>query len=194
MGDEQKPVHSIEIGYTNWRGEYSVRHIRPEQVWYGSTEWHPERQWFLRAIDVDKFAVRDFALKDIGRHPASELVKTASDPEWIARAAVSIAAMTWEWHLTGSTARMPADLIARRLERFVPADLVSHETPVSHPQASLSGADVSQASSDDRVRELEAALDAIAREAVRARGAQSYRDFARFVVRAIQRLAKREGE
>lgn len=56
---------SIRINYTNWRGETSERTIVPIEVWFGTTEWHPEEQWFLRAHDVDKDAVRDFALRDI---------------------------------------------------------------------------------------------------------------------------------
>lgn len=56
----------VEIGYTNWRGEYGRRRIIPLQVWFGATDWHPEPQWLLRAIDADRNAERDFAIKDIG--------------------------------------------------------------------------------------------------------------------------------
>jgi hypothetical protein len=37
----------------------------PESIWYGTSEWHPESQWFLRAIDAEKGEVRDFAFADI---------------------------------------------------------------------------------------------------------------------------------
>jgi hypothetical protein len=53
------------IVYTNWRNETSERHIIPLRVWFGSTKWHKEGQWLLTALDVDKQAERDFALKDI---------------------------------------------------------------------------------------------------------------------------------
>lgn len=66
----QEPV---AIGYTNWRGEYGVRNICPIKVWFGSTDWHPEPQWLLTAIDMDKNAERDFAIKDIGRNEAAQL-------------------------------------------------------------------------------------------------------------------------
>jgi hypothetical protein len=56
----------VVIGYTNHRGEFAERRIHPMNVWYGSTKWHPERQWFLDALDYDKGEYRDFALKDIG--------------------------------------------------------------------------------------------------------------------------------
>ena len=60
-----KDSQVINITYTNWRGETNPRRIIPIKVWFGKTEWHPEEQWFLKARDVDKNAVRDFALKDI---------------------------------------------------------------------------------------------------------------------------------
>lgn len=56
----------ITFWYTNYRGERAERHVRPVRVWFGTTEWHPDPpQWFLHAIDREKGAPRDFALKDI---------------------------------------------------------------------------------------------------------------------------------
>ena len=37
----------------------------PRELWYGATNYHPEPQWFIRAIDLEKNAVRDFALRDV---------------------------------------------------------------------------------------------------------------------------------
>lgn len=51
--------------YRNWRGEIAERQARPVSVWYGTTEWHPDPQWFLRAFDIDRGAERDFALRDM---------------------------------------------------------------------------------------------------------------------------------
>ena len=62
----------ITLTYTNYRGETSERAITPIRPWFGSTEWHPEPQWLLRAYDHDKGAERDFALKDFGRQQPSE--------------------------------------------------------------------------------------------------------------------------
>lgn len=56
---------SAKIIYTNWKNETSERHIIPIEIWFGSTEWHKEVQWLLKAMDVDKNEERDFALKDI---------------------------------------------------------------------------------------------------------------------------------
>lgn len=53
------------ILYTNWRGETAYRHILPQALWFGSTEWHKVPQWLLKALDVDKCEVRDFAMLDV---------------------------------------------------------------------------------------------------------------------------------
>ncbi len=55
----------VRIIYTNWHGETAERTIQPIKIWFGSTEWHKEGQWLLKAIDVDRNVERDFALKDI---------------------------------------------------------------------------------------------------------------------------------
>lgn len=57
--------HVATFGYRNWRGEVARRRIGVISVWYGSTEWHPEPQWFMRGIDLDKTATRDFAMRDM---------------------------------------------------------------------------------------------------------------------------------
>jgi len=56
---------SIHILYKNWKNEVTERHIEPIQIWYGSTEWHKEDQWLLKALDLDKNEERHFALKDV---------------------------------------------------------------------------------------------------------------------------------
>lgn len=58
-------MKNAKIIYTNWRGETSERSIVPIKIWFGSTKWHNGKQWFIRALDVEKNEERDFALKDI---------------------------------------------------------------------------------------------------------------------------------
>lgn len=67
MSDNRK----LKLTYTNWRGETAERTIVPLSVWYGSTEWHPEPQWLLKAYDMEKGAQRDFALADFGHRAPS---------------------------------------------------------------------------------------------------------------------------
>ncbi len=62
----------INILYTNWRDEQAWRTIEPLKIWFGSTEWHKDEQWLLTALDVDKNAERDFAMKDIQEWQADE--------------------------------------------------------------------------------------------------------------------------
>jgi predicted DNA-binding transcriptional regulator YafY len=61
---------AIRIIYTNYRGETAQRTIVPQRVWFGATEWHPEEQWLLDAVDVEKNAQRSFALRDIKSYVA----------------------------------------------------------------------------------------------------------------------------
>ena len=55
----------VELDYTNWKGERRLRRVLPHELWYGTTNYHPTPQWFIRAIDLEKNAMRDFALRDI---------------------------------------------------------------------------------------------------------------------------------
>jgi len=55
----------VRILYKNYKGETGYRNIMPEKIWFGSTEWHPEKQWLLDAQDLEKKSLRNFAMKDI---------------------------------------------------------------------------------------------------------------------------------
>ena len=59
------PIAEVELDYTNWKGERRWRRVLPRELWYGVTNYHPEPQWFIRGVDLEKSAVRDFALRDI---------------------------------------------------------------------------------------------------------------------------------
>lgn len=48
--------------YRNYKGEIAWRTLTPIEVWYGTTEWHKQPQWFLKAHDHSRQAIRDFAL------------------------------------------------------------------------------------------------------------------------------------
>ncbi len=54
----------FRIRYTNYRGETADRDIIFEYFWWGKTEWHPEEQFLIHAIDIVKNEPRDYALKD----------------------------------------------------------------------------------------------------------------------------------
>lgn len=55
----------VTIFYENWRGEQRYRKIIPHEIWFGTTEWHPDPEWLLTALDVDRNAIRHFSMKGI---------------------------------------------------------------------------------------------------------------------------------
>ncbi|MFJ8109021.1 hypothetical protein [Streptomyces sp. NPDC096132] len=64
--EPQEPhQEAVRILYVNYRGEKSWRRVHPVRIWFGATEWHPENQWLMDAVDLDKEVERSFALKDI---------------------------------------------------------------------------------------------------------------------------------
>jgi predicted DNA-binding transcriptional regulator YafY len=65
LEEEFNPAKTIFFDYKNWKGEEGTRKVVPIDIWFGSTQYHPEQQWLLKALDVDKQAERDFALNDI---------------------------------------------------------------------------------------------------------------------------------
>jgi hypothetical protein len=55
----------IEFDYMNWRGFAGHRRIKVQRIYFGSTEYHPEIQWLLEGIDMNKNDSRIFAMKDM---------------------------------------------------------------------------------------------------------------------------------
>lgn len=62
MGDLRQQVI---IDYTNWRGERGLRRIIPLSIQFENSEWHPDTQWILHAVDVERGATREFAMVSI---------------------------------------------------------------------------------------------------------------------------------
>ena len=60
-----EPGQIIRFGYRNWHGKVGTRTARAIRLTYGATEWHPEPQWLLEALDIEKNDVRLFALRDM---------------------------------------------------------------------------------------------------------------------------------
>lgn len=57
--------HPIKVKYTNYRGETAIRLIVPIRFFWGSNEYHTQEQWLLEVFDVERDAIRIYALKDI---------------------------------------------------------------------------------------------------------------------------------
>jgi predicted DNA-binding transcriptional regulator YafY len=56
---------TVEIDYTNWRGERRQRQIVPLHITWTSTEHHNDPQWLLLAYDPEKRETRYFAMMNI---------------------------------------------------------------------------------------------------------------------------------
>lgn len=57
--------YTVGFHYKNYRGEAGYRKVIPIHIVFGANEWHPEPQWLLYALDLEKNAPRFFAMKDI---------------------------------------------------------------------------------------------------------------------------------
>jgi len=59
---------SLKFEYRNWKGRSSLRCVLPTKIYWGSTEYHKQEQWLMEAYDLDKKALRTFAVTDIIRY------------------------------------------------------------------------------------------------------------------------------
>lgn len=55
----------VRIDYTNWQGVRKNRVILPLRMWFGTSDFHKAPQWFIKAIDLEKDELRDFAVSKI---------------------------------------------------------------------------------------------------------------------------------
>ncbi len=55
----------VNVRYCNYRGEIAWRRIIPLRIFFGSNQWHPEKQWLMEVMDLAKGEKREFAVKDI---------------------------------------------------------------------------------------------------------------------------------
>lgn len=69
LADDNYP---ITVDYVNYRGERSIRKLKPISLRYDSSKWHTEEQWLLEALDLESGFVRSFALKDMKIHHEEE--------------------------------------------------------------------------------------------------------------------------
>jgi len=63
--DAYRIGNRIAFEYINHRGEVNLRRIMVLGLDYGSNEWYPNDQWFIRGFDLDTEADRSFALDRI---------------------------------------------------------------------------------------------------------------------------------
>lgn len=59
----------MRFGYTNYKGEYSVRDVVPKRMFFGESAWNAKPQYVMEAFDLDRQAMRSFALADMVMNP-----------------------------------------------------------------------------------------------------------------------------
>lgn len=55
----------VHIVFIDSSGDQHERRVVPDRIWFGSTDWYPEPGWLLEGYDVDRGAVRCFAMSQI---------------------------------------------------------------------------------------------------------------------------------
>lgn len=58
-------VPTFQFTYVNWQDVVEERSVRPIKLWYGYSEYHTGPQWFMRAMCLERNAIRDFTLAGI---------------------------------------------------------------------------------------------------------------------------------
>lgn len=71
MTTNNEELLSVNVGdtilftYKNWLGEVSKRKVKIEGFIFGANEFHKEPQFMIKGFDLDKSAIRTFAMQDI---------------------------------------------------------------------------------------------------------------------------------
>ncbi len=55
----------LEFDYVNYKGETSHRRAEYHSLRFGSSPWHQNTQWLIKAFDLAKSEYREFAWKDM---------------------------------------------------------------------------------------------------------------------------------
>ena len=88
---------SVYVIYRNWRGSVDLRHIIPQYVEWGTTEYHKTPGWLMTVFDLDRDCQRTFTMRDIlnfdvgPEHPARcDAPKWATMREALMRPVVTV--------------------------------------------------------------------------------------------------------
>ncbi len=55
----------VRIDYTNWQGVRRWRTVLPVAISFEATEWQPEPQWLLEAVDQETNTTKKFSLREV---------------------------------------------------------------------------------------------------------------------------------
>ena len=65
IGRRVKDNAEFSFNYISHTGKFSNRRVKATCLWYGKTEFHPDDQWLMDGVDMDKLEVRSFAVRDM---------------------------------------------------------------------------------------------------------------------------------
>lgn len=63
----------LKFTYENYRGEVGERRVFPRHMYHGTNEYHTEPGWLIEGWDMDRKALRTFAVDKIDPATVSEL-------------------------------------------------------------------------------------------------------------------------
>lgn len=96
----------LSFWYKNYRGEVSERTVIPMRVYHGATDWHPTPQWLLEAWDMEKDAVRAFAMEDMQAAPDKAVAQEGAGEGDTPVRALTLLANTFDrWLIDGPNAQ-----------------------------------------------------------------------------------------
>jgi hypothetical protein len=67
--------------YVNYRGEKSHRKVTPLGLRFGTSKYHKESTFLLRALDLDKGEEREFAIRDMSNVSPGVFLMASSSEE-----------------------------------------------------------------------------------------------------------------
>lgn len=59
------PGNQYQFRFRNYRGEDETRHVIFHGCDYGSNDYYPEPEWFIRCWDIERGESRSFVLRNI---------------------------------------------------------------------------------------------------------------------------------
>jgi len=83
--DEAKAHQVLKFYYTNYKGEFAQRCVRPLTVRWGTSDFYPDPGWLLSCWDLDKNDIREFSMARMScvqqqDRPQLELPKVDQEP------------------------------------------------------------------------------------------------------------------
>lgn len=67
--DEAKKLPPLKFSYVNHANKFGHRTVHPIRIYFGTAVYYKEPQWLMCVWDVDKQAIRNYAMNKMNKHP-----------------------------------------------------------------------------------------------------------------------------